>query len=226
MPLPASCFDDPAQQGQVTLADGYYKFDLNFSDPACPSGGDYLIEVTAPGSGYMPGYSQIIPPIVGCRDRSVLGAVLPGQRRRRHCRHGAALRVAGVRVRAGAVGAGAQRGHQLPRAPDAQRQPVPGSSQIFNNHMPLDPTLDGAVAISKTTPMLNVTRGQLVPYTITVHNQFRCRCRRDDRRSLPGGLQVRRGLGAHRRRAGRADGRGPRAHLERAHARGVRASTS
>src|SRR5206468_6492051 len=24
-PLPASCFDDPAQQGQVTLADGWYK---------------------------------------------------------------------------------------------------------------------------------------------------------------------------------------------------------
>jgi uncharacterized repeat protein (TIGR01451 family) len=50
---------------------------------------------------------------------------------------------------------------------DAQ---VPGSSQIFNNHIPLDPVLDGALAISKTTPMLNVTRGQLVPYTITVRN--------------------------------------------------------
>ena len=49
-PLPATCFDDPAQQGQVTLADGYYKFDINFRDPACPSGGDYLIEVTAPGT--------------------------------------------------------------------------------------------------------------------------------------------------------------------------------
>jgi hypothetical protein len=26
-PLPASCFDDPNQQGQVTLASGYYKFE-------------------------------------------------------------------------------------------------------------------------------------------------------------------------------------------------------
>ena len=62
-PLPASCFDDAAQQGQITLADGYYKFDINFSDPACPSGGDYLIGVTAPaGTNYVVGYSQIIPP--------------------------------------------------------------------------------------------------------------------------------------------------------------------
>ena len=48
-PLPASCFADAAQQGQVTLAYGYYKFDLNFSDPACPSGSDYVIAVTPPG---------------------------------------------------------------------------------------------------------------------------------------------------------------------------------
>ena len=38
-PLPAACFDDPNQQSQVTLGDGYYRFDINFSDPACPSGG-------------------------------------------------------------------------------------------------------------------------------------------------------------------------------------------
>src|SRR5206468_3699208 len=44
-PLPANCFDDAAQQGQITPADGYYKFDINFSDPACTSGGDYLIGV-------------------------------------------------------------------------------------------------------------------------------------------------------------------------------------
>src|SRR5262249_62415018 len=46
----------------------------------------------------------------------------------------------------------------------------PGSSQIFDNHIPLDPVLAGAVAISKTTPLLNVTRGQLVPYVITANN--------------------------------------------------------
>ena len=30
--VPGTCFDDAAQQGQVTLADSYYKFDLNFSN--------------------------------------------------------------------------------------------------------------------------------------------------------------------------------------------------
>jgi hypothetical protein len=59
-PLPASCFDDPAQQNQVTLAQGHYKFDLNFSDPSCPSGADYLIRVTPPATGYRPMPSGII----------------------------------------------------------------------------------------------------------------------------------------------------------------------
>jgi uncharacterized repeat protein (TIGR01451 family) len=47
---------------------------------------------------------------------------------------------------------------------------VPGSSQIFNNHIPLDPQLGGTVAITKTTPMRDVSVGQLVPYVITVSN--------------------------------------------------------
>src|SRR5258708_9514856 len=47
---------------------------------------------------------------------------------------------------------------------------VPGSSQIYNNHIPLDPQLAGAFSITKTTPLVNVTRGQLVPYTITISN--------------------------------------------------------
>ena len=54
---------------------------------------------------------------------------------------------------------------------------VPGSSQIFNNHIPLDPDLQGALSITKTTPLLNVSRGQLVPYVITYRNITRaCRC--------------------------------------------------
>jgi uncharacterized repeat protein (TIGR01451 family) len=49
---------------------------------------------------------------------------------------------------------------------------VPGDSQVFNNPIPLDPELDGAVAITKTSSMTNVTRGTLVPYTITVTNVY------------------------------------------------------
>src|SRR4029077_12705783 len=47
---------------------------------------------------------------------------------------------------------------------------VPASSQIFNNHIAVDPQLSGSIAITKTTPLRNVTRGQLVPYVITVSN--------------------------------------------------------
>jgi uncharacterized repeat protein (TIGR01451 family) len=47
---------------------------------------------------------------------------------------------------------------------------IPGSSQIFNNHIPVDPVVPGSVTISKTTPLVNVSRGQLVPYTISVNN--------------------------------------------------------
>ena len=60
--IPDSCFDDPNQQDQVTIANGYYKFDINFSDPACPSGLNYLIRVTPPGSNYTSGVSELIPP--------------------------------------------------------------------------------------------------------------------------------------------------------------------
>jgi uncharacterized repeat protein (TIGR01451 family) len=48
----------------------------------------------------------------------------------------------------------------------------PGSSQLFNNHIPLDPRLDGAVSITKTTPLLNVNRGQMVPYVITIDSTY------------------------------------------------------
>jgi uncharacterized repeat protein (TIGR01451 family) len=47
---------------------------------------------------------------------------------------------------------------------------MPGSSQLFNNHIAVDPVLAGAVAITKTTPSLNVSRGQLVPYEIILRN--------------------------------------------------------
>jgi uncharacterized repeat protein (TIGR01451 family) len=47
---------------------------------------------------------------------------------------------------------------------------VPGSSQIFNNHIPLDPDLQGVLSMTKTTPLMNVQRGQLVPYVITYTN--------------------------------------------------------
>jgi uncharacterized repeat protein (TIGR01451 family) len=170
-PLPASCFDDAAQQGQITLADGYYKFDINFADPACPSGGDYVIAVAVPpGSTYVPGPSQIIPPATDASTAAFSVPACPGNTvdalpaTTTYCevQRSELLPPPSVPARtAGTV-------HHMHLVLDASL--TPGSSQIFNNHIPLDPQLGGSVAISKTTPALEVTRGQLVPYVITVNN--------------------------------------------------------
>ena len=164
--LPASCFPaGSAQQGQVTLADGWYKFDVTFGDPACPIRDNYLIDVTTPGT-YVAGYSQIIPPTSGPSTPAYLVPACPG----------------GTRVTVGAVSYCQVQPSEL--APPVSVPPAsviyrvhlvldsspPISSQIYNNHIPLDPQLNGAFSITKTSPLLNVTRGQLVPYTITVTN--------------------------------------------------------
>lgn len=44
------------------------------------------------------------------------------------------------------------------------------SADVLNNHIPLDPILEGAIEVTKTTPMVNVSRGGLTPYTITARN--------------------------------------------------------
>ena len=170
--LPAACFTDVAQQGQVTLGEGYYKFDLTFGDPACPSGGNYLIGITAPAGGsYIAGYSQIIRP---SSDVSTAAFSVPS------------CQVTGAdAIPATALFCEVQPSESAPAASVAPRTAgtnyhvhvtlddsrMPGTSQIFNNHIPLDPQINGAIAITKTTPLLNVTRGQLVPYAITIDNR-------------------------------------------------------
>lgn len=169
-PLPETCFYDPAQQNQVTLAYGYYRFDLNFSEPACASGGGYLIEVTAPTVGYIAGPSQIIPPASDSSTAAFSVPTCPASvddaiaATAQHCEVQASELAPPPSVRARTAGT---RYHKHFRFDDSF---VPGSTQIFNNHIPVDPDLAGVLSLSKVTPMLNVTRGQLVPYTITYTN--------------------------------------------------------
>lgn len=165
--LPASCFDDAAQQGQVTLASGYYKFDLNFSDPSCPPGADYLIQATPPVANYMTGLSGVIPPATSAVTPPYSVPSCPAD----------ALAVPGGYCEA-------QASEFAPAASVPAQTPgtvyylnvtlangsIPGQSQLFNNHIPVDPKLDNAITIAKTSPLVNVTRGQLVPYTITIRN--------------------------------------------------------
>jgi len=165
VPLQPACFDDPAQQGQVTLASGYYKFDLNFSDPSCPSGGDYLIRVTSPAS-YLVGQSVVITPVTGATTAAYAvptcladAVAIPAG----YCEAQTSEFAPSVAVPANTAGTN----YYLRLA---LSNPMPGSSQLFNNHIALDPRLDNAVSITKIASLQNVTRGQLIPYTITVSN--------------------------------------------------------
>jgi uncharacterized repeat protein (TIGR01451 family) len=46
------------------------------------------------------------------------------------------------------------------------------SAGLLNNHIPIDPIIAGAIVMSKTTPLINVHRGDLVPYTVTATNRL------------------------------------------------------
>ncbi len=170
-PVAAECFDDPNQQGQITLPAGYYKFDLNFSDPSCPSGGSYLVEV-AGGTAYEPGVSEFVPPVSDQTTAPFNVPFCPGT-------VNDAVPITGVHCEAqdsefappiGAEADTPATAYHLNLLFDDSR--VPGTSQLFNNHIPLDPVLNGLVTMSKTTPMVNVTRGQMVPYTLTVRSSW------------------------------------------------------
>ena len=172
VPVPTSCFDDEEQQNQITRADGFYKFDLNFSSPACPAGAEYSIRIGVPQAGYTPGYSAIIPP--ADEDAPALNVpTCPGSaddavpETAAHCEVQPTPFAPGVAVHALSTTIG----YRVDRLVfDASA--LPGSAQVFNNHIPVDPVLFGAVSVTKTTPMLNVSRGQMVPYTITVTNTY------------------------------------------------------
>jgi len=167
--LPPGCFDDPAQQGQVTLGSGYYKFDLNFSDAACPPGADYLIRVTPPGTAFDTPPSALVPPASSattpaysvplCSADAIAPAPPTG-----YCEAVVSEFAPPVSVPAPSPATT----YYLHVTLDDS--PAPNDSQLFNNHIPLDPELATALTVSKTTPLTNVTRGQLVPYTITVRN--------------------------------------------------------
>jgi uncharacterized repeat protein (TIGR01451 family) len=168
--IPSSCFYDPVQQGQVTLGDGFYKFDLNFSDPACPSGGSYLITVAPPSTAYIAGESQNIPPL---SDAATAPFSVPScpttpadaiPATTQYCESAPSEFAPPPSVPARSAGTN----YRLHLIFDGSF--VPGTSQIFDNHIPLDLNLDQSITITKTTPTVNVSRGQLVPYTITVAN--------------------------------------------------------
>ena len=144
---------------RTTGPDGFYQFLLLPGAPA----GTYTLTVTAPG-GYLPGPSSLIP---ACTDTLVVGAVPDPAA----IQTGALQPGAGVPAHDPAACAGLTPAGQGTTQYYFTFDLTPGTSaNVIHNHIPLDPVLAGAITIVKTTPLVNVVRGDLVPYTITATN--------------------------------------------------------
>jgi uncharacterized repeat protein (TIGR01451 family) len=155
-----------ANQSQVTNATGFYQFLLLASAPA----GQYTISISPP-AGYVPGASAIIPPTAG-------PYVVP---------------------------AGPPVAIQTQPAPPTGAQPTKyylaftmsgTTASVVNNHIPVDPILGGAIIATKTTPLVNVKIGDLVPYTMTMTNTLPATIPNIDVRDIiPPGFKYRTGSG-------------------------------
>lgn len=166
--LSANCFTDTKQQNQVTLAGGHYKFDLNYGDPGCSANDEYVIQVQPPATGYVGTSSVIIPPVEPITGNALNVPACPGNAEDKipatiaHCENSASDAPASTSI--------------APRAPETDYHlkfvfdNTFSTNQIYNNHIPVDSEQAAAVAISKVAGLLNVTRSQLVPYTITFNN--------------------------------------------------------
>ena len=214
-PLPSRCFDDPVQQNQVTALDGFYKFDLNFSDPSCPPGAAYFIEVTPPATGYMATPSQIIPPngepttpfsVPACPGSADDAVPATGE----YCEVTASAAVPPPSV------APRTRRHHLPPLPDPQRRlhagPEPGFQQPH-------PGRSGAGrGRSDHQDLFAAQREQGAAGALHDHGEQPVRSpplRPRNRRPLPGRFQVRGGLRPPRRRSAGTGRQRPGADLGR-----------
>ncbi len=147
---------------QVTGSDGYYQFLLFSTAPA----GTYTIAVTPPAS-YVPGPSKTVPP---CSNTPTIAAT-PNPAEVQNSASAPASSVplhnpATCPSDSGSFASGAgttQYYYSFAITPGT-------SGNVVNNHIPIDPVLQGAIVVTKTTPKITASRGDLVPYTITAHN--------------------------------------------------------
>jgi large repetitive protein len=138
---------------QIMGADGAYQYLLAPGAPA----GVYTLSVTPPNGSYNPLQpSTIIPPCAG---------VLPV---------GPTPDPFLVSLITGAPALGTAQNCVTNTASTAYylsfNLTVGVSAAVINNNIPIDPVLKGAIQVIKTTPLVNVSRGQLVPYTVLARN--------------------------------------------------------
>jgi len=149
---------------ETTGSDGLYQFLLLSGAPS----GTYTLAITTYPGGYIPLTSALIP--VCNNTITVASSPNPAE------------------IQLTSTAPSASTANENPNACPSTTASFPSSDQstteyfysfvinpatsanIINNHIPLDPLRFGILTITKTTPMVNVDIGQLVPYIITVHN--------------------------------------------------------
>ncbi len=149
---------------QTTGPDGLYQFLLQLTAPA----GTYTLSVLEP-AGYLPGGSAIIPPcsntlnVAAAPDPLLIQntSTAPLASTTRHDENNC------PGSSSGAAGNNNTTQYYLSFVLDATT-----SADVLNNHIPLDLITDGALTLVKSTTKLNVTRGELVPYSISASNNF------------------------------------------------------
>jgi uncharacterized repeat protein (TIGR01451 family) len=146
---------------QTTGADGFYQFLLN---PTAPNG-DYTLTVTTYPAGYLPLPSTMIPV---CAGTLVVGAGPPNPALIQNSNLAPAIGVTAhnpVACEGIVIG-----GSATTQYFSTLNLTIGTSANVVNNHIPLDPILGGAIVMTKTTPLQNVSKGDLVPYTLTATN--------------------------------------------------------
>lgn len=159
-------------QNQTTGADGRYSFILQNNYPS----GEYVLTIQSVPQAYLPGTSAMIPPCVNTLNVTLLPGGMPalmqGQReapglsQALHNPQNCPVSTSGFANTAPFTAQ--QQSTQYYLKFNITRG---GSSEILNNHIPLDPVLaGGAILVTKTTAKVNVAKADLVPYTITATN--------------------------------------------------------
>ena len=151
----------------TTGSNGYYQFLLTGGAPA----GSYALAVTSYPPGYVRPASPLDEPSMIIRKcnaaLSVLAAPAPALvQNSSGAPSGAPIDPATCPANSAALAATAN----TPQYYMTFAINPASSANIINNHIPLDPALVGAIAMSKVTPMTTVSKSGLVPYTITATN--------------------------------------------------------
>ncbi|MFL9709437.1 SdrD B-like domain-containing protein [Methylobacillus sp. Pita1] len=155
---------------QTTGVDGIYQFLLNASAPA----GVYTLEITSYPANYIPQPSSMIPV---CNATLNVASVLAGGADPAMMQQNDAAPAVGVGPHDPAACSTSSSDGSFNNGSGALAAAMtryyfnftigPESADVINNHIPLDPVMGGIIRIVKTTPLVNVVRGDLVPYTVT-----------------------------------------------------------